>query len=124
MIHLPKPLCLLGCTPEGKPVLGGAFQMADTKGIPLSISLDQARKWGMVISIPHYFASAIEHGWDQNQIQSHVREGFVDSGEPIPDFMDKCFYLLFEVARKMEHSKSVEVGKKMREMMEAGESIL
>lgn len=120
-INLAPPICLCGFTADGRMVLGGAFQMADTMGVPLWFTLDQAEEKGCAISIPHYFASAMEHGWDDVQTFGKIREAFVDHGNPI-DF-DRvrlgCIAMFMDVARTMEGQAADAIGRRMRELIES-----
>ena len=117
---LTPPLCLCGVTSDGKMVLGGSFQMADTMGVPLWLSFDQARERGFVISLPHYFASAMEHGWDDVQTFGRMREALVDSGQPfdMEAIKQRCIAMFMEVARSMPGGSAAEVGRAMRENLE------
>jgi hypothetical protein len=121
MINLSPPICLCGFTEKGNMVLGGAFQMADTLGIPLSFSLDQAEEHDCFISIPHYFASAIEHGWDDIQIFSKIYEALQDRGHT-KDFEKirlGCIAMFMDVAKTMPEKPPSEMGKQMKELIES-----
>lgn len=116
-----NPLKTIGYTTSGKPVLGGAFQLADTLGVPLWLSLDQAKERDCVISIPHYFASAIEHGWDDEKAFGKIQEAFVYSSRhgEFEHMKEFCTYMFMDMAHKMNGSTASEVGKKMREAIES-----
>ena len=111
----------IGYTTSGKPVLGGAFQLADTLGVPLWLSLDQAKEKNCVISIAHYFASAMEHGWDDKQTFDKIREAFVDADriDEVEIIREKCIKMFMEFASKHPNCTAAEVGKKMREVIES-----
>lgn len=113
-------MCILGITVEGKPVLGGSFQMADTLGVPLWYSLDEAQKRGCVISFPHYFASAIEHGWTDDQVFKAIHEALVDRGDT-NDFEHiklGCIAMFMRVAHAQPDKPAHEIGRIMREQLE------
>ena len=113
-------LVLLGKTPDGRPVYGGAFQLADTLGFPLAASLEQSRVVGCVVSMPHYFASAMEHGWDDEQTFSRINEALVDFGNPgvFEQVKPGCVAMFMKVAATMPGCSAVEIGKRMRELLE------
>jgi hypothetical protein len=121
-IMLKPPLCLVGYTAEAQPVLGGAFAMADTLGVPLAFSMDKAEEKGCVISIPHYFACAIEHGWDDTQAFGKISEALTDRGKG-KDFERvqlSCIVMFSEVAGRMpEGATATEVAHRMRRELES-----
>jgi len=119
-----SPLLVCGSTPDGRGVLGGAFKLHDTHGFPLSFSMDQAEKHGCVISIPHFFSSALEHGWDDDQTFRSIREALSDSGksEDMESIREKCVFMFMQVANTMPENPVVEIASKMREMIEHGDS--
>src|SRR5690349_20974772 len=111
----------IGITVDGKTVLAGGFQMADEMGFPLSQSFLEARKYNCVISIPHYFASAIEAGWDDKQTFSRIHESFRDSRIEEPDYPWEliCIKIFMDTANKMNiESSARDIGKSMREELE------
>ena len=114
------PLCLCGFTVDGRPVLGGAFQLADTMGVPLWFSLDYAEEKQCVISMPHYFASAIEHGWDDEQIFRKIEESLADRGcrNDLEQIKIRCNLMFMDVAQMVPGKPATEVGRKMRELLE------
>ena len=92
-----NPLQITGRTPDGKPVLSGAFQLADTHGVPLWFSLLQAQERGAVISIADYFKSAVDAGRQAGKVLTEIRHAFTDAGM-VADFSEidaKCiaYYL-------------------------------
>ena len=111
---------LCGHTPDGRKVIGGAFQMADTHGYPLWASLDWAEERGYVISFPHYFASAIEHGWDDRQTFSKIREALADRGDisNYEHIRDGCVMMFMLFANQMPGKSAMEIATAMRESME------
>ncbi len=113
-------LVRLGSTPDGRPVYGGAFQLADTLGFPLASSLEQAAFTGCIISMPHYFASAMEHGWDDEQAFSRIKEALVDFGNPgvMDQIKQGCIAMFMKVATTMPDQPATEIGKRMRELLE------
>ena len=115
-----SPSVLLGKTVNGLPVLGGAFQLADTYGLPLWASFVVAREQGFVVSLPHYFASAMEHGWDDEQTFSKIKEALVDFGNPgvFEQIQQGCVAMFMKVALTMPGCSAVEIGKRMRELLE------
>ena len=124
-VNCVPPLCVCGVTADGREVLGGAFQLADTMGIPLWFALDQAKEKQCVISMPHYFASAIEYGWDDVQTFSRIRESLVDHGN-VSDFENiklGCIAIFTEVAKTMPGQSTTEIGRRMREMLEEGKGM-
>ncbi len=118
-------ILLLGKTPDGRPVFGGAFQMADTHGFPLWATLDEAKEKGFVISMPHYFASAMEHGWTDEMTFINIREALVEIGNP--DVFEKvkqgCIAMFMKVAATMPDQPATEIGKRMRELLENNNTI-
>ncbi len=102
-------------------VLGGAFQLADTMGVPLWFSLDQAEEKQCVISMPHYFASAMEHGWDDVQTFGKIRESLADRGNvsDLERIKLGCIAMFMDVAHTMTGQPATEVGRKMRELIES-----
>jgi len=120
-INIAPPICLCGLTPDGRMVLGGLFQMSDTMGVPLWFMLDQAKERNFVVSFPHYFASAIEHGWDDIQTFGKIREALMEHGG-MKDFdriKQTCVVLFMRVADSMPGKTATDVGKRMRELIES-----
>jgi len=119
--NLKPPLCLCGFTAEGNPVIGGAFQMADTYGFPLCFSLDEADKNKWVISIPHYFASAMEAGWDDVQTFGKIQEAFADRGSARSFEMIKCacIAMFMSASHEWPGKPATEVGRRMRLWIES-----
>lgn len=115
-----NPLLILGSTADGRPVLGGAFQMADTHGFPLVFQLDKAKEQNAVISWAHYFASAMEAGWDDNQTFGKIAEALQDCGQAreLPGIKDKCAGMLLCMARQFPGKPANELGGLMREYLE------
>ena len=122
-IELAAPICLCGFTAEGRPVLGGAFQLADTLGVPLWLSLDQAEEKQCVISLAHYFASAMEHGWDDVQTFGKIREALADQGRATDDALERiklgCMAMFMDVAATMPGQPPADIGRRMRELLES-----
>lgn len=117
-----SPLFKCGKTVYGRTVICGAFQFADTYGIPLWFLLDLAEKGNCVISIPHYFASAMEHGWYDNQTFGKIQEALSDIGKS-GDFeriRKSCVVMFMTVANNMADESADKVGKRMRELIESG----
>ena len=118
-----KPLCLCGFTADEKPVIGGAFQLADTHGVPLGISLLIAKENGFVISLPHYFASAIENGWDDKQAFARIEEALFDVADQEKPTMEEirryCIAMFMDAAHDIPGTPAIEIGKQMRERIEA-----
>jgi alanyl-tRNA synthetase len=115
-----EPLRVLGTTLSGQIVLGGAFQAADTLGLPLEISMEQAEQRGFVISLPHYFACALEHGWDDRQTFGKIAEALAERGRTA-DFAVvrlKCIAMFMEAAREMPGANAVSIAGRMRERLE------
>lgn len=101
-------------------VIGGAFQLADTTGLPLWFALDQAELRQCCISIPHYFASAMEHGWTDTQTFDRIREALSERGDTkeFERIKQGCISMFMDVAGKMPGQPATEVGRKMRELLE------
>lgn len=120
-INIAPPICLCGFTADGRMVLGGAFQLADTMGVPLWFSLDQAEENQCVISMPHYFASAMEHGWDDVQTFGKIRESLADRGSvhDLERIKLGCIAMFMDVAHTMPGQPANEIGRRMRELIEA-----
>lgn len=115
-MKLPAPLCLLGVCVDGKKVLGGAFQLADTFGLPLSFSMTLARERGFEMSLPHYFASAIEHGWTYEQTSDHIREALSELGKAV-DFdwvMQVCASMFITTRDKINDYSPKKIAAAMR----------
>lgn len=94
--------------------------MADTMGFPLWASLDQAEEKKLTISMPHYFASAMEHGWDDGQTFSKIQESLADRGRTgdLEGIKTLCIAMFMEVAAKMPGEPATAIGRKMRELLE------
>jgi len=109
----------IGNTPDGKPVLGGAFQLADTSGLPLWAALEHATKRGAVISLPHYFASAIERGWDDRMTFAKMQEAISDAGIAVDfDAIRRGCMALFMEAAADGYAGSGDTSRKMRLKLE------
>ena len=96
--------------------LCGAFQMADTYGFPLWAFMDQAKKYGLRTSFPHYFASAIEHGWDDVQTFTKIREAFEDCGlgKDFEEIKTKCIFMFMQYAKQNEGYNASQIATEMR----------
>ncbi len=106
--------------PDGKKLVVGAFQMADSQGFPLVNCMDWADKNNACISIPHYFASAMEHGWDDEQTFGKIREALSDRMEvaSLQPIKDACASMFMYFAGKMPCKTAPEIGLVMREVLE------
>ena len=71
--------------PDGTILVDGLFQMADTHGCPLDVSIIQCEQYGWVPNWSHYVLSALAAGWPQKRIADRIIEGYVDSGHAIGD---------------------------------------
>ena len=121
-MNLSGPLRVVGFTVKNQEVLGGTFQLADTHGFSLTDSLEQARKYNMVVSFPHYFAIAIEAGWDDEMVFRRIREAIRDSGDYLVEHEQMrliLIYMFMEVAKKHPGKLASEIGKEMRLEIEA-----
>ncbi len=67
-----------GKTEEGKLVVSGLFELADTKGLPLPISFTLCAINNMVPSPIHFIISALKAGWLEKTIVSKYREGIIE----------------------------------------------
>ena len=92
--------------------------MADTHGVPLWFSLDEAERTGCVISLPHYFASAMEAGWDDVKTFGKIREAFADRGQKPEGIELKLISIFMDVAKRLPGKDAMEIGKTMREDLE------
>lgn len=121
MTAVKPPLCICGVTKDDGFVFGGAFQMADTHGLPLSFSIDKARSMGCAISIPHYFASAIEHGWDDRNTFAHIKEAMQDCGlsEDFEAVKKACIVWFMALAHRFPEDDAVAIACKMRKRIES-----
>lgn len=72
-------LNITGYTEDGKKVVGGLFELFDTKGLPLTVSLALCQSKDMVPSIPAFVDSAIKAGWKNKTILSRMQEAYQDS---------------------------------------------
>lgn len=120
-IYISKPLCLVGFTRDGRMVLGGAFQLADTMGVPLWFALDEADKMRRVISMPHYFSSAMEAGWSAEQAFGKIREALGDRGcaADFEGIRRGCIVLFTDVARTVPEEPPKAIGRRLRELLES-----
>jgi hypothetical protein len=115
-----KTVIPCGLTADGRIVLGGAFQLADTLGFPLWASMDEAENRGCVISIPHFFASAIEHGWDDSRAFGMIRDALSERGK-LGDFEaihNGCISMFMDAAKDFPIHEARAIARRMREMIE------
>ncbi len=96
--------------------LCGAFQMADTYGFPLWAFMDRAKMYGLKTSFPHYFASAIEHGWDDIQTFSKIKEALEDCGlgKDFEDIKMKCIFMFMQYAKSNKGCTTIQIATAMR----------
>ncbi len=117
-----NPIIFCGFTSDRRPIIGGAFHMADTMGVPLAFLMDEAETNGCVISIPHFFACAIAAGWDDQQTFNRIREAIGDRGRTSHDMESierECMALFMRTARAHPELKTaIEIAAKMREILE------
>lgn len=86
-----NPLKIIGITIDQKIVFGGAFEMEDTIGFPLDMSLTAAQERNAVISITDYFDSAINHGRDDKWTFNRIEQAHRDARLPLPvNYRDIC----------------------------------
>lgn len=113
-------LCVCGFTKDGRRVLGGAFHFSDTLGLPLSFTMDLAERNNCVISLPHFFASAMEHGWDDQQTFAKISEALTDrgTGRDLGSVKLRCIFLFMRVAETLPGRPATEIGRRMRELLE------
>ena len=64
----------------GKPIMGGAFFMHDTVGLPLGVQILEAKKGGVTMSVPEFVTDARRAGWPDNRILKTIKSELVDSG--------------------------------------------
>ncbi len=57
----------------GKPIMGGAFFMHDTVGLPLGMQILEAKKAGVTISLPEFVADAFKAGWNDETIAKTIK---------------------------------------------------
>jgi hypothetical protein len=110
----------IGITNDGRVVVPGAFEMADTHGVPLGAFMAIARERGCVVSIPSYFARAIESGWTQDQVFAHLREALLEQGA-MRDFeglKDNLIRMFMDVADGLPNATAVEIAAAMRRKVE------
>ena len=70
-----------------------AFFLSDTHGLPLSLLLEQAKEFGMDVSLPQFFVDAIRAGWKTEKAIATIREALVDTGCS-PEYVESaCMYL-------------------------------
>lgn len=118
-------ICVCGRTSDGRPIIGGAFFMVDTMGVPLSFLMDESERQGTVISLLHFFACAIEHGWDDKQAFAKIREALEDRGRgKDSDFVEnECLRVFMNVARSNPNMiTAVEIATALRKLLERGVS--
>jgi hypothetical protein len=97
---------IAGQTADGTPVMGGLFEMHDTRGLPLSLSLMYLRDKGMVGDLYGYAKDALLHGWTPKSIRVRIREAVVDIHglahwleiEPLLDKVFDCFVPLTRIS--------------------------
>lgn len=76
----PRLMRIVGVTTDGRWVVGGAFKMADTKGVDLSLQLTEAERLGVSLSWPSYITDARKAGWPDKTIFKHIRAAYCDLG--------------------------------------------
>ncbi len=114
-------LNLLGKTTDGQAVVGGAFFLHDTKGYPLAFQMEQGERQGFRISIPHFFAAAIEHGWTNTKAFAQIREALQDNdyGSEYERCRLGCVALFMQAKSELPGERDAQViARRMREKLE------
>lgn len=121
-LHLRKnPLSICGWTDDARPVLAGAFQLADTHGFPLDLACIHAHEIDAVLSVPHFWASAIEAGWTEERAAQRLESEWTDGATPFryAEHRRKIMALYLAAdALSGRRLRSDEVGREMREHIE------
>ena len=63
----------IGYTITGKAIMGGAFFMSDTVGVPLGMQIVEAEELGAIVSIPQFVDDAVAAGWPRSRAIREVR---------------------------------------------------
>ena len=66
---------MLGVTTDGLPVIGGAFKLYDTHGLPLDVLRDMAREGGFMFAMDDFVVDAVRSGWKESKAWAVAREG-------------------------------------------------
>ena len=72
-------LKVVGKTSENKLVVGGLFELFDTKGLPLTVSFALCQNKGFIPSIPTFIDSALKTGWKDKTVLNRMKEAYQDS---------------------------------------------
>lgn len=113
-----RPFVELGRGYRGERIIGGAFELADSHGLPLAMSIELARERNGEISLLHYFASALANGWDDRQTFGKIKEALSDIGEAhFFQLIEKICISFFNAYHK-EGMTSQEVGRGILEGIE------
>lgn len=76
----------VGITTDGKKVMDGVFELSDTHGLPLVVTLQLMKENDMIISPIHYYQEASKAGWKIKTITNRLTEALSDVyGKPHAD---------------------------------------
>ena len=71
---------ITGKTEDGRPVLGGAFYMWETHGLPLEVTLQAAQEAGYTVDLYDYVLDAISNGMKARGAAESVLAAVQDTG--------------------------------------------
>ena len=73
-----EQLPVIGKTEDGKPVVGGVFEMFDTHGLPFTVIFMLCDKLGVIPCWLTLYNVADAHGWSHDTIMKRLTEAIQD----------------------------------------------
>lgn len=74
-----KDFYKLGETEDGRPVFGNWFRLRDTEGLPISVMLQLANKYQVILSPIAFYEEAKYQGWKDKTIFDRLKEAYQDA---------------------------------------------
>lgn len=119
----PSPLKIIGFSSSGLPMLAGAYAALVELKMPLAMCLAEALRRNWSVSLPHFFASALENGrsdaWAFDEIKKALYA--LNRDEVFPRVKKNCIqYLEAAAARLPDEARpsAAEIAREMRFFME------
>lgn len=75
-------------------LIHAGFKLFDTYGLPLAVQIEAARKYGAVLSVPSFYADAIEAGWKKARALAVIEEALIDTGAE-PAYVARALQFLY-----------------------------
>lgn len=101
----------------GQDILGGAFDVCEQLDYSLAKVIADAKERNATVSIPHYFACAVEKGWHPQEVFNKIEEAIVNP-DTLHSVWQGCVDMFMTTSEKMDGNDVKGVAKNMRGVLE------